>query len=158
MKQPKLYMLIGVPGSGKSSWVLNQYWAGDCTVASTDYFVEKYAHETGKTYTEVFQEYMPTAVELMARQVATARDNRRDIIWDQTSTTVATRKKKFNMLPDYYAIAVVFRTPQREDLDNRLRARSRSGKVIPDDVLDKMITGFEMPTLEEGFKEIWYAS
>ena len=101
---------------------------------------------------------MPIAVQLMARQVETARENRRDIIWDQTSTTVATRKKKFNMLPDYYAIAVVFRTPQREDLDNRLRSRSRNGKVIPDDVIEKLIAGFEMPTLEEGFKEIWYAS
>jgi predicted kinase len=158
MKQPKLYMLIGVPGSGKSSWVRNQYWAGDCTIVSTDYFVEKYAHETSKTYMEVFDEYMPIAVQLMARQVETARENRRDIIWDQTSTTVATRKKKFNMLPDYYAIAVVFRTPQREDLDNRLRSRSRNGKVIPDDVIEKMIAGFEMPTIEEGFKEIWYAS
>lgn len=156
MKQPKLYMLIGVPGSGKSTWVNNQYWASDCVIASTDYFVEKYAHETGRTYTEVFQEYMPTAVELMATQVATARENRRDIIWDQTSTTIATRKKKFNMLPDYYAIAVVFKTPDPKLLAKRLA--SRKGKEIPPDVLQRMIDGWEPPTEEEGFQEIWYAS
>lgn len=30
----------------------------------------------------------------------------------------------------------------------------RPGKHIPKNVVDSMIEGFEMPTLEEGFKEI----
>jgi hypothetical protein len=51
---------------------------------------------------------MPTAVENMTEEVIRARDAGIDIIWDQTSTTVASRLKKFRMLPDYEHIAVVF--------------------------------------------------
>jgi predicted kinase len=150
----KLYVLVGVPASGKSTWIKDQIWALGLTIVSTDAFVEDYARLHGKTYSEVFDEYMPTAVELMAEQVVRARELGHDIIWDQTSTTIATRAKKLRMLPDYYAIAVVFRTPDRDTLDRRLI--SRPGKSIPRHVVDNMINNWEEPTEDEGFKEIWY--
>ena len=138
---PKCYQLIGVPGSGKSTWVSNQDWTIPCAYISTDKWVEIYAKEVGKTYSEVFTDFMPTAVDLMAKEVITARDMGRDIIWDQTSTTVKSRLKKFNMLPDYYHIAVVFRTPEHKELMRRLM--SRPGKEIPDHVIASMIAGWE---------------
>ena len=153
---PKLYMMVGVPGCGKTMWIKNQLWTRDCVVVSTDFFVEHHAMSTGLTYSEVFESYMPTAVELMANQVVRAREDGKDIIWDQTSTTVATRRKKFNMLPDYYAIAVVFPVPPVQELVRRLT--SRPGKNIPMSVVTNMINNFDMPTEEEGFKEIWRAT
>lgn len=153
---PKCYQLIGVPGSGKSTWVNSQTWAVTCAHISTDKWVDIYAKEVGKTYSQVFTDFMPTAVELMAKEVVNARDMGRDIIWDQTSTTVKSRLKKFNMLPDYEHIAVVFKTPEHTELMRRLF--SRPGKEIPDHVIASMIASFEMPTEEEGFKEIWYAN
>jgi len=152
---PTCYQLIGVPASGKSTWIKNQDWALGLTVVSTDMWVEIYAKEQGKTYSEVFTDYMPTAVDLMAKQVVLAREYGHTIIWDQTSTTVKSRARKFNMLPDYEHIAVVFRTPDRSELDIRLSGRP--GKHIPKNVIDSMIAGWEEPTLEEGFKEIWFA-
>ena len=152
----KCYQLIGVPGSGKSTWVEAQDWAMTCARVSTDKWVEIYAKEVGRTYSEVFTDFMPTAVELMAKEVVAARDMNRDIIWDQTSTSVKSRKRKFNMLPDYYHIAVVFKTPEHTELMRRLM--NRPGKDIPDHVIASMIASFEMPTEEEGFKEIWFAS
>jgi predicted kinase len=147
-------MLVGVPGSGKSTWVKNQeFWMKDCAYISTDKYVEEWAESVGKTYAEVFEEYMPMAVAKMAGAVNGARDAGKDIIWDQTSTTIATRAKKFRMLPEYYAIAVVFRIPEPEELQKRLA--SRPGKVIPSEVLDDMIAKWQEPTLEEGFNEIW---
>lgn len=151
--KPKLYMLIGIPGSGKSTWVANQDWAKDCAYISTDKYVEEWAETVGKTYTEVFQEYMPVAVAMMAGAANGARSIGKDIIWDQTSTTVSTRAKKFRMLPDYYAIAIVFPIPEREELNRRLA--SRPGKIIPQEVVDSMIAKWEEPTEEEGFHEIW---
>ena len=151
----KCYQLIGVPASGKSTWIKNQDWALGLTVVSTDAFVEDYARAQGKTYSEVFEEYMPTAVNLMVEQVVRARELGHTIIWDQTSTTVKSRTRKFNMLPDYEHIAVVFQTPDEEEHQRRLK--TRPGKVIPEAVLFDMVWNFEMPTEEEGFKEIWYA-
>jgi predicted kinase len=148
----KCYQLIGVPGSGKSTWVAHQEWADKCAYISTDKWVDDYARDMGKTYNEVFKEYMPTAVKQMAVNVNFACALQLDIVWDQTSTTVNSRKKKFNMLLDYEHIAVVFRTPESEELAKRLA--SRPGKNIPDYVVRTMIDGFEMPTLAEGFIEI----
>lgn len=152
---PKCYQLIGVPGAGKSTWIKNQEWAKDVPVLSTDDFVEAYAKDQGKTYSEVFEAYMPTAVRLMANQALVCRANNNDVIWDQTSTTVSSRRKKFNTLPNYEHIAVVFATPDETELRRRLA--SRPGKNIPEHVMRQMIKNFEMPTLDEGFTQIIHA-
>ena len=152
---PKCYQLVGVPGSGKSTWISKQDWTVPFAKISTDKWVEIYAREVGLTYSEVFEAFMPTAVELMAKEVVAARELGRDIIWDQTSTTVKSRAKKFTMLPDYEHIAVVFKTPEHKELMRRLM--SRPGKEIPQHVIASMIASWEEPTKEEGFKEIWYA-
>jgi len=153
---PKCYQLIGVPAAGKSTWVANQEWAKDCAYISTDMHVEDYARAEGKTYSEVFVDFMPFAVKMMAADVVQAREAGRDIIWDQTSTTVKSRTRKFRMLPDYEHIAVVFETPDRIELTRRLA--SRPGKNIPEHVMRSMIAGWDEPTKDEGFTEIWYAA
>jgi len=68
--------------------------------------------------------------------------------------SISSREKKFRMLPDYEHIAVVFRTPEPEELARRLA--SRPGKNIPKNVIDSMISNWDEPTEDEGFKEIWY--
>jgi predicted kinase len=150
----KCYQLIGVPGSGKSTWIRNQIWALGLTIVSTDTFVEAYAEQQGQTYNQVFEDFMPRAVDLMAQQVVFAREHGHSVIWDQTSTTVASRRKKFRMLPDYEHIAVVFGTPEPAELARRLAGRP--GKSIPDHVMLSMLQNLKEPTLEEGFQEIWH--
>ena len=150
------YILVGVPGSGKSTWVENnREWTQDCSIISTDYHIDGFAESLDKTYSEVFEEYMPKAIQMMVDDVATARNYGFNIVWDQTSTTVASRAKKFRMLPEYRHIAVVFPTPPLDELQRRLS--SRPGKHIPDSVIENMIKGFVYPTKEEGYDEIWNA-
>jgi predicted kinase len=149
----KAYILVGVPASGKTTWLANQTWTEGMEYISTDVYVEKFAKRLGKTYNEVFDDVMPRAVRLMTRAVIRARAAGRDIIWDQTNTTVKSRARKFHMLPDYWHIAVVFPTPSTEEHARRLA--SRPGKSIPEHVVRSMIDNFEWPTEEEGYKEIW---
>jgi predicted kinase len=152
---PKMYMLIGVPAAGKSTWIKNQEWMKDMPVLSTDNFVEEEAKRQGKTYSEVFDAYMPIAVRLMTNQALVCQANNLDVIWDQTSTTIRSRERKFKLLPNYEVIAVVFKTPEKEEHDRRLA--SRPGKNIPAHVMKNMIENYEPPTEAEGFKEIWQA-
>ena len=151
---PKAYILVGVPGAGKSTWVNNQEWAKDCAYISTDKLVETYAQSVDKTYSEVFDEFMPTAVAMMADEVVEARTAEKDIIWDQTSCTIKTRARKFRSLPGYEMIAVVFKTPDSEELSRRLN--SRPGKTIPAYVIESMISSWEDPSEDEGFDKIIY--
>jgi predicted kinase len=57
-------------------------------------------------------------------------------------------------LPNYYAIAIVFKTPEKAELERRLA--NRPGKIIPTNVVEGMVRRWQDPTEEEGFKEIWY--
>lgn len=148
-----LYMLIGVPGSGKSTWVSNQNWATKCVYLSSDKFIDDYAESIGKTYNEVFSEYVKTATDLLTKRAITTNVAETDAIWDQTNMSVKSRSSKLKLFPCYKKIAVVFRTPDDDELARRLA--SRPGKHISDAVIKSMINNFQMPTLEEGFDEIW---
>ena len=135
---PKAYILVGIPCSGKSTWISKAPvdWR-NTVVASTDNYVEQESKRQGKTYTEVFNDVMHDAVTHMAQTVVDAVHNNQNIIWDQTSTTRHTRAKKLRMLPDNYeTIAVVFPTPDKGELARRLG--NRPGKIIPDEVVNNM--------------------
>jgi predicted kinase len=150
---PTVYMLIGVPGSGKSTWLANQDWAKGIPVVSSDRFIDAHAEKEGKTYNEVFADYVKIATKLMDNQVEICKANNTDIIWDQTNTSVKSRKAKLDKLAGYKKVAVVFHTPEKEELDRRLA--QRVGKHIPEHVMKSMIDSLVMPTEEEGFEEIW---
>ena len=151
---PKVYMLVGVPGSGKSTWIAAQDWARDCVLVSTDKLIDIEAGRLGKTYNEVFKDYIDTATKLMNDDVRAAVEAGKDIIWDQTNTGRKSRSAKLAMASDYYKIAVVFDTPAEEEWQRRLD--SRPGKHIPKAVLKAMAQGLQLPT-EDEFNEIWKA-
>lgn len=146
------YILVGIPGSGKSTWITQQLALYDYKIISTDNYVEKFARRLNTTYSEVFDSVIHRAIRLMFRALRNATANDKNIIWDQTSTSRKARAKKLRLLDNYYTIAVVFSTPTDEELSRRLR--TRPGKHIPGFVLKQMINQFTVPSLDEGFNEI----
>lgn len=150
-----LYMLVGIPGSGKTTWVNNQSWAKSCIYLSSDKFIDDYAESVNKTYNEVFDEYAKTANQLLTKRAITANVAETDAIWDQTNMSIKSRASKLKLFPCYRKIAVVFKNPEPDELARRIA--SRPGKHISDSVIKSMINNFQMPTIEEGFSEIWHA-
>jgi predicted kinase len=152
--KPKAYILVGLPGSGKTTWFTKQNFdLNKVAYVSTDNWVHMHADSVRKTYSEVFESYMSNAVNLMLAQVRDAKAQGKDIVWDQTSTTIVSRKRKFNMLyPEYEMICIYCMYPDKQEWERRLA--SRPGKVIPKYVLEKMVADFEYPRLSEGFSEI----
>lgn len=151
-----LFMLVGVPGSGKSTWIKQQVLFEDVHIASTDDIITRYANAQGKTYNEVFHEHIKAAEKEMYAGVMEAVKRNQDIIWDQTNTSRKSRAKKLILIPDRYRkVGVFFPTPSMEELERR--NASRPGKVIPWGVMQNMIDCLNQPMLDEGFDEVQVA-
>lgn len=152
---PKLYMLVGLPASGKSTWVEKQKFDSKVAIVSTDKHIDEYAKSLGKTYNDVFAEYYNTAKKLMNAEIESAVNAQKNIVWDQTNTTKASRVLKLKQIPDnYLKIAIVIALPQEKEHDRRLK--SRKGKIISQRVISQMKDGYEKPELSEGFDSIKY--
>lgn len=150
---PTMYMLIGVPASGKSTW--RKQYKGDALVISSDDLIEEYAKSQDKTYNEVFKEQIKIANKIVLENVQAAFAAEQDVVWDQTNITKKSRKAKLAMVPEHYRkTAVFFATPLEEEWQRRLN--SRPGKSIPAHILDSMVEMMEMPEQDEGWDIIEY--
>jgi len=146
-----LYMLIGVPASGKSTWLEQNADSG--VVLSTDAHIDNVAAQQGKSYNDVFGDAIKKATVKMNNDLKQAVNRGEDIHWDQTNLTVKSRRGKLQKVPDTYEkIAVVFPTPDADEHQRRLD--SRPGKTIPPHILKNMMATFQMPTTDEGFDRI----
>ena len=147
-KKNSLTMLIGVPGSGKSTFIKNMPHFEKYVILSTDNYIELKAKENNRTYNEEFPHSIKDAETQMYKDLEDAIANGKSIIWDQTNLTKKTRAKKLTKIPDHYdKMAFFFNVP--DDLNERLA--SRPGKTIPVYVINNMIETIEKPGLDEGF-------
>jgi len=149
-----LYMLVGVPGSGKSTWIAQNF--PDLTghyVASTDRLIEIYASMRQATYDDMFQDNIDYANKAMMTHIKDVIMYGYNIIWDQTNLNKKSRAQKLAAVPNTYRkIAIFFPTPETGELYRRLG--SRPGKTIPEFAVQQMITSLQQPTIEEGFDEV----
>lgn len=149
-----LYVLIGLPASGKSTWRENYLASNpesDCVICSTDDLIEEYASANGMTYSEAFGKV--NFKDLNARfrnRFRQAINAGKDVIVDRTNMSVKSRKEYLKNIPDSYEkVAVVFVVPDPE-LKRRLAAReAATGKGIPEQVINDMAARYVAPSREE---------
>lgn len=146
------FMLVGLPGVGKSTWVDQQnniFFNQKIQILSTDKIIEQIATITELSYNDVYGNISYAFAEKMIHHLAPKIFKRNDIvIWDQVNLTVKSRARKLELVPLHWQkVAVVFDIP--DDHDERLS--NRDGKTIPKKVLDEMKEKFEYPSLSEGF-------
>lgn len=152
--RPTLYMLVGVPASGKTTWIKSKMPDNGIWVLKTsDHWVEEEAKRLETTYDAVWHDYVKQAEKLMYKDLALALESGLSIIWDQTNYNRKTRAKKLIMIPDTYRkLAIVFPPPEKKEHERRLA--SRPGKTIPKVIIESMIDFTEVPKLDEGFDEV----
>lgn len=165
MSKPICYVMVGLPGLGKST-LLNSVdepeVSGTVFVYSTDNYIEAQAKALGKTYNEVFQDFIGKATTRMEALLDLAIQERVDVYWDQTNLGVGKRRKIINRMKQagYQVRCECIVPPEpgliddQKDWANRLK--NRPGKTIPQHVLSNMIESFVVPTVDEGFDMITF--
>lgn len=153
--RPKLFMMIGLPGSGKSTFIEHFPWDFDCTnILSTDDYIEDKAAAESKTYNEAFRDHIKAAEEYLEESLNFAVKYCEDhIIWDQTNLSKKTRARKLAKIPAKYEKIAIVCIASEDDLNTR--REQREGKTIPAHILKSMAESFEYPTKEEGFDFIY---
>lgn len=150
--KPIIYILIGVPGSGKSTWLAKQDLT-NAVIVNVDQYIDSYAKNHGLTYSDVFADQIKNAMRLSRLDLRNALRAGKNIFVDQTNLTVKSRKQKLDQVPKgYIKIAVVFPAPNDKELQRRLD--SRPGKDLPDYVMRSMKNNFTRPRRGEGFNKV----
>jgi len=149
-------ILVGVPGSGKSTAASNMRHI-DVFCYSTDDLIEQYAKSINSTYDKQFKQYFDTAKQQANEELLRAIEYGKHIVWDQTNLSASKRISILKKIPDDYikeclAIQPPSTDQQLQDIYARLNARC--GKTISPDLLESMVAAYEEPSISEGFKRI----
>jgi predicted kinase len=145
-----LYMMCGIPGSGKSTYVATNF--PDATVISRDAIRFALLKE-GDDYFA----YEDTVLQIFYTEIQNAIDNDKenDIIIDATHLTPnarATCLKELKNLDKVNLVALSIEVPLAIAL---YRNNKRTGRArVPDTVIRNMYKSYKVPIVEEGFNEV----
>lgn len=142
--KPILEVLVGLPGSGKSTYANNQY----ARIISRDSYiinhnVNQSYNENWKELTEVQHRNIDASVE---REFRTAVKNGENIIIDMTNMSPKSRRKWLKAAPQHRTQCTVFYTSLEVCGERR---NSCSGKYISPEVFKSMASRFTVPTADE---------
>lgn len=144
-------VLIGLPCSGKSTYIRSLDPSRSHSVISRDDILMKFPGETydekwknadQKQVDKVFQDWKKRCIE-----------SGDDLIFDLTHMSRKSRRKSLNGLPKEYKKKAIVFLPTMSTIIERNEKRSEEGKSIPEDVFKKMICSFYPPMYDE-FDEI----
>lgn len=154
--KPIAIMLIGVPGSGKSTYY-EEFLSRDYShYISSDAYIEKKAAEQGTSYGAIFNTLIKVATKWMEEQLQIAIDAYKSLVWDQTNLSRKARRHKLDMLiaAGYAVHAIAFEIPEDELERRRTKRQAETGKSIPQSILQTMGNSYERPTMVEGFSKV----
>lgn len=144
-----LYMLCGIPGSGKTTWGRMHSSLYDRYVSRDD--IRFYLLKDGEDYFAHEDEVL----KLFYERINEALEKGYDVFADATHLTAAARKKFLsNISAKYNKLNIIaFDIPLCIALERNDNREGR--KFVPRSVIRRMWNQFEMPSYKEGFNKIY---
>jgi predicted kinase len=147
-----IYIAVGLPGSGKSTYAKNFIKDKDIEYLSSDELRAKFGSgETDQTCTnQVFGH--------IKRKVDEFLKDGKNVLVDATSVNRRERSDYINTAKKYGAkvVALVFKMDRDGLIARNQKRGSEGGRVVPDWVIDKMLAKYEEPSTNEGIDEVIY--
>ena len=145
-----LYLMVGCPGSGKSTFLKKRTKLNNAVIISRDAI----RFSIVKPDEEYFS-HEDEVVEIFWEQINKALSENKDVFVDQTSLTPRSRKWLLQHVTGYKYANIIWID---EDLDtclkrNRMRRGTRS--YVPEESVRRMFSQFIEPSLDEGFYRIY---
>lgn len=147
MKKPKLYIMVGLSGSGKSTIAQKLAQEHENTViVSSDQIREELTgdYENQDRNDEVFK--------VFHKRIRENLENNKNVIADATNLTMKSRRAILQNIKRLDVEKICYIVPKPIplcEIDNKNRYHP-----VPDEVLDKQILRFQVPFYEEGFSKI----
>lgn len=149
--EKEVICLIGLPCSGKSTFLKNCILEGQEVLSRDDIVMEVAAEQGIVSYNEAFNSVDQKEVDKRFQKRKNQLTKHESTVYiDMTNMSRKSRRKNLQGFKDHKKSALVFMTSLDEIYN---RNRNREGKTIPDFVYERMITSFQPPLYDE-FEEI----
>ena len=147
-----LYITVGLPGSGKSTYAKEFIKDQQVEYLSSDSLRAVFGKdESDQSVTPKVFSHIKTKVDEYLR------DNK-NVLVDATSVNRKERSDYINTAKKYGSkvVAVVFKMDRNGLIARNKKRGDEGGRVVPDCVIDKMLNKFEAPDFNEGIDVIIY--
>ena len=144
--KPKLIVMVGISGSGKSTFANGLKTSLDATVVETD------AIRLELTGNAEDQSQNGLVFGIAKRRVADLLRQGKNVVIDATSLSVKDRKDWVKIANDTGATAVAYAV--KTDLATAKARNAARTRKVPEWVIEKQFAKFTVPTKSEGFESV----
>ena len=129
----KIVILIGVPMSGKSTWIKNNY-PNTKVISRDDIVLEVHG---SNDYNKAFKEVNHKEVDkILNSKLLDSSNSNTDVIIDMTNMTSKRRKSTLRHFANFYKVAIVFPVLSNDEYERRNKIRTvTENKSIPLSIL-----------------------
>ncbi len=147
-----LYITVGLPGSGKSTYAKEFIKGKDVEYLSSDSLRAVYGKgEDDQTVTPIVFSHIKKKVDEFLK-------DGKNVMVDATSVNCRERSDYINSAKKHGAkvVAIVFKMDRQGLIERNKKRGEQGGRVVPDWVIDKMLNKYEEPNYNEGIDVIIY--
>ena len=146
MNKPKMIMLVGLPGSCKSTWAEYYAWLHNYTIFSSDAIRKE-------LYGDESEQQDPQKVfRTLHRRIKEALLEGKNCIYDATNLTSKLRRNFLQCISNVNCIKVA--KVIWSDYEMCLARNKKRERKVPEHAMERMLRRFEMPAKWEGFNFI----